>query len=337
MNTRTALMRILGLCFSASLALQGCLPSDSPVTPFDRGDEIRSSVDVGARYSLKVFYKIETGSAVRTDEITKFDLGFACAADAWHIVSNTAQIMSIANAGAVPFESVTSQAGLQFTYDAPSGNLDSTAVGTWWTGSPESPTGSLNNVYVVDRGYDAEGKQLGRKKFTATPTQSGYSVRFANLDGSDEYTVEIQKDPRYQFIGLSFNAQGSVVECEPPKDTWDIVFTRYTHLFYTPEFMPYAVTGVLLNRGLTTVGVIDSANFASVNQDVLSSVRLLEEIDYIGYNWKEYNLADDVYTVDADRVYIIRDRSGIYYKFHFLDYYDNTGRRGVPQFAYRKL
>ena len=160
-------------------------------------------------------------------------------------------------------------------------------------------------------------------------TGSYYSFDVALLDGSDLRSVTVPKDASRTFTSYSF-ASG-VVAIEPPAGSWDVVFTQYTHQFYEP-FLPYIVTGVLVDRGRARIARVDHAEFTSVTlADTLTHPFTLRR-DAIGYDWKTYSFETSSYTIDATIVYIIEDGEGYFHKLHFLDFYNDQGVAGYPLF-----
>ncbi len=121
---------------------------------------------------------------------------------------------------------------------------------------------------------------------------------------------------------------------EPPKSTWDLEFTSYTHIFYSPT-QPYLVTGCLLNR-YNTQAVKDSVKvFSEITFSDVSGYTLSDNINTIGYEWKTFN--SGTYTTNPDLNYIIRSQEGFYYKLHFIDFYNQNGLKGNPKWEYQQL
>src|SRR5690606_33204022 len=90
-------------------------------------------------------------------------------------------------------------------------------------------------------------------------TDSTYTIEWGPLESAGEPTVvHLTKDDDFNYIYFSF-ADGTV-NPEPPKTTWDVVFTRYRPMVYHNDFqtyVPYPASGVLLNP-YKTHGAADS-------------------------------------------------------------------------------
>jgi hypothetical protein len=123
----------------------------------------------------------------------------------------------------------------------------------------------------------------------------------------------------------------------PHKDTWDLLFTQYTYVFYDVDVTPYQVTGVLLNPNNVEATMVDDIPFEDIDLEFATNKTLNNELDAIGYNWKSYSLTEGHYTIYSNQIYIIKDVEGIYYKLHFTDFYTESGAKGAPKFEFQKL
>ncbi|MDW8334150.1 MAG: HmuY family protein, partial [Bacteroidia bacterium] len=189
------------------------------------------------------------------------------------------------------------------------------------------------------------GKFQKLQILSVSPTE--WTFRYGKPDDPEGTTVTLTKDPRYAQTLFSFD-DGLISFVEPPLEQWHLLFTRYTYDFSKaenagPDYKFYSVTGALLNHfwgvkaaKLTpqTPGYVpfDSLKSQDVEKFVLSEGR-----DVVGYDWKEYSLQTALYQVVPDVYYLIRTPDDEYYKLRFTSFYNASGRRGVPQFEYRRL
>ncbi len=313
------------------LLLTSCLRKELPVTPHEAGDVLVAGVDMDPLYKYQIYYDLKTNTVVGKNEKTIWDLGFETTADGYHVVLNSARAMYAMQANAADFGSVSFADTAGFAenrrWDSPTGSWDSTAVGDWRTKKP---------VYIIDRGFDPMGKHQGWAKLQLTAvTDSSYNISFANLTDGVATHLQVKKDSLYNlsFVSLTTNQQLTV---EPPKQSWDLVFTQYTFVFYDQiPVTPYLVTGCLLNRYnttayLDTVSDFTSLGFASVNQDLF-----LADMGVIGYDWKAYNGVS--YAIRTKNKYLIRDAEGMVYKLRFTGFYNAQGAKGSPQWEYQRL
>jgi hypothetical protein len=204
-------------------------------------------VELTETYKYQVFFDLESNTSIKQNLISEWDLGFETSDSGWHVILNTTKMMLAGNTGQTDFEKVKSSSGLAMNFDPSTGNLDSVAIGNWYSFNDENPV-SLENVYVIDRGTDEDFNLLGEKKISFNfQDKNTYKVRFANLDGSSEQTMIIPKDTTVNFVCFSF--EKGIIDIEPDKNTWDLQFCKYSTLLFTDvgDPYPYLVTGVLLN------------------------------------------------------------------------------------------
>lgn len=326
----------LALVVFTTVALASCMPVDEPIAPFDRGGEQDIRVSTGSKYGTVVYYDLVTRRIVAQWSIDLWSLSISGDNADSLIYINTALIMSVTNLGRVTWESVTtpSTTPQQMRYDAPSGDPDSTAFGRWWNADGTSK----GDVYLVNRGLDEDINELGWSKVMPIRVDdSGITLRIALLDGTNDTTITIPRNPLHAHVGvLCSSGQPEIVYYEPLRGTWDLSFTRYTYFFYAPDFLAYAVTGVLLGKD-TRVSRVDSVAFADVVAADTLRFPLSSKRDGIGYDWKSYNISKGVYTTDTSKVYLVRDRSGFLNKMRFLDFYSETGEKGSPLFVVQRL
>lgn len=313
-----------------SLLLVACEKEELPIPAHDPGDVITNSVRMESDYRYQLFFDLATNSMVKSNLKIEWDLGFESSATGERIILNTAKFMYAANTLKTDFSSVIDTSGYHFKWDEPSGNLDSTAIGNWL---------NTQNVYLIDRGYDPSGIHQGFKKiiFESVNTNS-YSVRFANLDGTEEVTKTITKNEDYNFTFLALNSTNNIVSIEPEKATWDLAFSQYMHIFYEQGLpTPYLVNGVLSNRNNVEIATIFNKDFEAITIDDVSTSNFSTSINTIGYNWKEYSFMTASFIIFNRQNYLIKSTEGKYFKLHFIDFYDNLGTKGTPTFEFQEL
>jgi len=135
-------------------------------------------------------------------------------------------------------------------------------------------------VYIID--YNGQ-----MKKIKINNLSNGiYNFTTANLDGSNEENISIDSNPytNKKFIYYSL-INNEILDREPDSANWDFVFTRYEEDLNNNPNDPlyYKVTGVLSNGNLVSEynGPLD-INPSTENMSISN------EINTIGYDWKEY-------------------------------------------------
>jgi hypothetical protein len=314
--------------FVFALALISCEKEELPVAPHVPGTSHVSTVNMNADYRYQVYFDLETNSMAGQSLKSSWDLGFECTADGMHVILNSAKSMFAMNTHDTTFAAVTDTTGFAAgkRWDEPTGTLDSTAIGDWTV---------EDAVYIIDRGYNEAGQHQGFRKLKIENVNAqSFTVHFANLNGSGDVTMTIPKDSAFNFRFLSFANGGQLVTVEPPKHTWDIVFSQYTHVFHDP-FQPYLVTGCLLNRHNTRACRDTLYTYNNITFSDLPAFPLSAAINVIGYDWKFFDGTS--YVINPDINFIIEDQHGYFYKLHFLDFYDQNGIKGNPQWEYQRL
>ena len=329
------------LCVFLLAGLSSCFKEDDPVPPYQSPAGVTTTVAaMGPDYGVQMYYDLETDSFIKIVNRESWDLAFQCGDNEYHIYTNLAKHMSVANTGSTDFAAVTSGSGLTFRYDRSEGYIDSTAVGEWGTMNGNNGV-SDNYVYVVDRGFTTTGADIGKKKMQMVGLTNGtYQVRVANLDGSADNTISVTKDLNHNFVHISFNGSGSAVEAEPDKYDWDLLFTQYTTKVTqtsTNITEDYSVNGVLINPYLVQAARDFTKPFLDISYADLSTYTFSSFWDAIGYDWKEFDFNSMVYIIEPGRTYIVHTVEGNYYKLRFTSFTNAQGDKGYPTFEVSKF
>lgn len=292
-----------------------------------KGSIVSKSVNMGADYGTQIWFDLGSNSVVKTNLRTDWDLAFDCRLGKNNLYLNTALNASVAFTTETDFSKVESDEGLTYKFEHQSGSQELLAIGD---------ISNRRTVFIIDRGYDISGNPIGKWKAQITMVQDGnYYLTCAKLDGSSQQTSIISKKPQYNRLAYSFNTQNEL-QIEPAKSEYDIVFTQYTHLFENPP-LPYSVNGVLINSYNTEVAEEFSKDLNEITKSHAESLFYSNEQDIIGYDWKDFNLQTNSFTIFSNKNYLIKDASGNLFKLHFLDFYDESGTKGSPAFEFVRL
>jgi hypothetical protein len=322
-------MKNLILPFMVVFSLASCDKGEIPVPPREPSGVITTQVEMGSDYRNVLYYNLKTNSVIRQHLKTDWDLGFETGEDGWRVILNSSKGMASAQTNFRFLKDVSNTDGVEWRHDASSGNLDSTAVGDWKNN---------NQVYVLDRGYDLSGGLIGIVKLRIEETTSGYRIHFADVSSTDSSAVDVEKDDMANFSCLSLEGEGTVVDIEPNKDDWHLKFTQYTHIFIQDGVViPYGVTGVLLNPHQMQAYETQDLAFDTIDLDIATSFMYSDAVDILGYDWKEFNFDLGTYTIESDRIYLLRNSEGIFWKLHFIDFYTQNGEKGAPMFELQEL
>lgn len=308
-----------------ALGITSCEKDEIPVeyTPEPLSiNAFNTQVEMGSDYRYRIYYDLESDSVVSVHEKTDWDLSFDCGENGHLIHLNSSKFMNVRKVEGLGLTDVFALEGEGPFYDSADGQ--ETAIGDWRM---------QGAVYIIDRGVDATGVPQGKAKLEIVEvSDAGYEIRYADLFSSEITNLYIPKDQSRNRVHLSFS--DGQVDIEPPKDSWDIVFTHYTLFFddlFGQEDIYYLVAGALGNPNGVQALRLDETDFDSIDRDYLDAVILSNYQDAIGYDWKRYDLANDVYTI-LDNAFAVRTVEGNLYKLQFTSFVDATGERGAPAF-----
>ncbi len=332
-----------------------CFKEDDPIVLPPPGDVQMSQVGMGPDYLNQIYFKLSNKDTLVNDHRC-WDLAFENSANGYHIWVNGGNMILVANTNSSNFAYLNDTVGANWKWDASSWNKDSTAIGNWTVSNPGNPTPAKDiasasssgkieqndiatGVYLIDLGSDMPAAERIKKAVFETVDNSQYTFKYANLDGSDLHTVTLPKEPAYCYTYFTIRNGGVVLHPEPVKTNWDILFTRYRYIFYqNGNVIPYVVTGVLINPTGYSVAVDSSKAFTDVDYNYAKNLTYITNRDAIGYDWKHINFqTSTTYTVDENKIYLIKDNGGYYWKLHFIGFYNNDGIKGYPQFEYQRL
>ncbi|MBP8824217.1 MAG: HmuY family protein [Flavobacteriales bacterium] len=310
------------------LVFTGCLKEEIPVPKAPRGGVVECVAQVGPAYDQQLWFDLGSYSVVAQNSKMDWDVAFECAPDGWQVRLNYARLMR-AHKSDTELGQPADTAGFGNTWkvDLPNGRTDSLALGDWRSDHP---------VYIVDMGYNTAGLPMGLRKLQVTAVSpSAYEFTVANLDGSATQQFTVPKDPARAYAHFSFS--NGVATIAPPLGAYDLVFTQYTEQFLPPEpYMAYLVTGTV--NGFSGARVAElTGDFAQITLADTLAQPFTTDQDAIGYNWKDYSFDSGLYEVYSNKVYIVQDREGYFFKLHFVDYYDAQGQRGSPKFEVMPL
>jgi hypothetical protein len=329
-------MRYLFITLILTLSLSSCFKEEELVPPHEQGNLEEGVAAIGSLYENQVYYDLFENKEVSSNNLSAWDLSFESSAGGWLIRLNSAKFMLAGNSFDTAFSETLVMDSLNMKFDKSDGDPDSTAIGPWFDFSEDS-TWSLRHVYLIDLGSDDLGQSLGFKKVQFDIVGNDFIIRYANPDNSGETTLQIGRDPSRDLIHFSF--ENGIMEIAPPPELWSLLFTRYTTMLVTDEGedYPYLVVGALLNPNGVIAALDTIHSFMDLDVNVLTELEFTKQSDVIGYEWKDYDFDDGVYTIIPGLNYVIRDRDGFYYKLRFVDFYNDLGVKGYPKFEFVRI
>lgn len=317
--------RHLLIAFVMTAGLQACEKEELP-KPYGAAPSASTvQVSMGGDYANQLFFDLAAVQVVSQNNREIWDLAFESSADGIRIRLNSSKFMAVSKTAQTDLGMVTASTPVSWSYDNAAGKEDSLAFYGWEPGK----------VYIIDRGNTVAGQPIGKLKMQVVSTDAdSWTIRWgATLNATEFETRELQKSAAHDFIYFSFTS-GQQVNVAPAKDAWDLCFTAYTYLFH--DGTPYLVTGVLASTyGVETAE--SSQSFDDVSYADAVSADYAADLDLIGYDWKYYDFDLGTYTVQSNRVFLIRSVQSRYYKLRFIDFYDANGVKGAPTMEIKEL
>ena len=310
---------------------------DKIILPQTEGETILTRIGIGQKYENQIFFDLNSDQIVKSNPLTAWDIGFSCNDSTWDIVLNNSKSMLAANTFSSDFDGITDDEDLKYRFDSPAGIRDSLAFSGWYKLENNVPI-SNEYVFIVDRGKDENGKKEGKKKIIVSIFgKNSFIITYSDLDGSSIKTDTIEKNSALNNQCYSFDT--GIVDIEPEKDKWSLLFTKYQTYYQTIEgnFLPYTVVGVLQNPFEVKVKKDTKTEFNEINISNTNNIYFTDSLDIIGFDWKYYNFDEDNYSIVDSFKYIILNNDQYYYKMRFLEFYDEQNRKGFPLMEFKRL
>lgn len=316
---------------SIALLFAACEKEEKPYTLPEPGPAKMETVNMGSDYSKVIFYNLNNNK-ITVKNLGDWDLALKASPDGRHALINGGYGIQVAAMGDTSFTALYDVSKADWQWDHPSLTLDSTAIGDW----ADDQLVCTGQVYILDRGKDAQQEQYKKLQLVKVDDKH-YLLRTANLDGSQDQYIKVEKDDDYTFIYVNLD-KGQLSDFEPKKDDWDFMFIRYRYVYYdmTPV-VPYEVNGVILNSNNVEVADTNGVDFHSMDLSTALNLTYTKRRDFIGFDWKYYDFDKEAYITDIKRVFVIKSHSSIYYKLRFIDFYDAQGVKGAPSFEVQGL
>lgn len=329
---KAILPRLLAV-MSAALLFSSCAKDEKPYAVPPKGDAQNAQVSIGEDYETQVYFSLTSGQ-VAFNKYRDWDLAFTTGAEQSELWMNGGKGTLIYASGKTDFATVIDKNTIPanaWVYDNPSGLSGESGLGLL------ADKGHIGEVLVVN---DGDGNYYKVQVTAASAT--AYNLVIAPIAATTGTAVTLTKDDKYNYVYYSFS-KGAEVQVEPEKTKWDLLFTRYRHVYYKynedGSDMLYAVNGVLTNPYKTESGddSLKAYDFNAFSLTDAEAFTLHPNVDVIGFDWKTVNINTSQYTVNPKSVFVIKDQQGVLWKMHFVNFYDAQGKKGNPQFEYQNF
>lgn len=319
------------------LLLTGCFEEEDPIEV--DADATRQEIGMGSDYGDQVFFSFAEGTVTAVNRFTDFDLLFW--SDGSEIRLNSATNARIARTSYTTFDAVPVDAD------------DDADFRTDFPGQTSPLAGLINGattddtvvrydpaIHILDAGIDEAGDPRGVFKLQFVErTPCCHVIRFAPMNVVDAVTATVPRDPARRAVAYSL-VERRVADHEPVVDRWDLLFTQYTHPFMLDgDTVPYLVRGVLINDERIDAAVDTAGRFEDLDRSAALARNLTDRADVLGYDWKLVTIDGTAasYAIDEEKYYIVQTADGGVYKMRFVDFLNDSGERGYPEFEYVPL
>jgi hypothetical protein len=323
--------------FCIVLALSSCFDNDKQLFIVEsKANQNVKTLIISNPYTIYNYYSfidLDSLKVVKTALISSWDLAFEASAAGWHVQVNAANAKEIFATGKTDFSADYSAATVPtWSFDVSSGNPDSTAVGKWVSGA----TGNYqytNQVYLLGNNNGDGTYSILKKIVFKKLTDNSITFISASPNAVTADTANIAKNPTYNNVYFSFDKPKETLLIEPPKNSWDIAAGSYRSILYTDAGVatPYTVRGVTSNYPVVKTAKVRNPNFYTALAKDTTGLKFSNFRDAIGYDWKDYNSADNnPYRIVPNLYYFIKTKSDKLIKLEFTGYINANAQYGYP-------
>ena len=297
------------------------------------------TVSMGARLAQNVWYNLQTDVETKAP-ITDWDLALSMRGfdAAIHVspfdtllraVNTVGNFATVSNADTLPKLASRQLFNSDNAWDIGAMNATQAAVFDYGWGNYNQVT----NTIVGDSTYLIKLSTGVWKKIVIVKLSfdTSYFIKFANLDGTSEQTVEVNKKnyvgKNFVYLNLSTLA---IMNPEPLSTDWNLLFTRYqsTAVDPTGKTVPFLVTGVLSNTLLTNNRGVNSYTGTLVAKvtrkdtasDIYLGVPTANVNSAIGADWKAFNYQTNAFDVSDSSTFFVKMPNGRVYKLIFKSF-----------------
>ena len=300
------------ISYLSILLLAACFPKEDAVEPMPR---INKSVmlDAGEYKNTVAFYSLNKAEVVA--EASPMDWDFYI--DEEVIRLNYFRSMQVAKFDQ-SWDKLEDTVGLDFrnlTYDSYE------RMSQWELAEDQ--------IYVVDYGLDNEFSPIGLTSVRFERTTTGIKI-WQNAIGSDYETFEEVNEASFYY-----NIREKTTLDLPQETEYDVAFGKYTDLVTIDNItQDYLIYGAIQGKALA---YYENEPFVNVKTEQFNAIRLMNNKDVLGWDWKNYNRPKDAYEIVDNRTYLIMSNAGFKYKLRFVSFYNTAGQSGHPTFEWKLL
>lgn len=193
-----------------------------------------------------------------------------------------------------------------------------------------------DSLYLIS--YAGGDYKMWIQKYISVPADSvGWIFRIAKLDGTQDTTIRLYRVPNYSSRLFAYYniATKTVIDREPGRYTWDLLFTRYKEYIPGAPGSPfYSVTGALTNFDVVVAKKISAGSPADTTG--FATFTYSKKQNEVGSNWKTYaQAANQWYVSDSNYYFIKTKNTNEYWEVKFT--YTDGSAGGKMAFSKRML
>ncbi len=183
---------------------------------------------------------------------------------------------------------------------------------------------SVNHSLYGDSLYIVDIPGTGLKKLwilNKISVNNLYNIRYADMDGSNEKTAEIDAKPYVDKNFIYYSLVNDEIIDREPSGEWDLLFKKYyDQIAMGPEMVDWPVTGATSNVDRYTNKFYPVADdYEDWNALPFDSLK-----NSIGYDWKSFNMSTMQFEIADSTVYFVMNKAGDVYKLVFTLWEGNT-------------
>ena len=148
-----------------------------------------------------------------------------------------------------------------------------------------------------------------------------YTIKTADIGGGNTVMLDVNKKDA-AFAGKNFVhvdlASQQVLNNEPLRGDWDLLFTKYTDLVpaRNGDLVPYKVSGVKINKGYQ---VAERSGLPTASNDT-NNLNWKTDITEIGSDWKNFDFGSFSYLMTDSLSYFVKGDGGSVWKINFTNF-----------------
>jgi hypothetical protein len=172
---------------------------------------------------MQLYFDLSSGTLKAQNVRDVWDLAIGCDPESPNLFVNPSMLVSVAATGITDFNADFNPGYYDFSYERSDRFYHSGLMSSDFENA--KPKGE---VFIINLGRTLDNQRRGFLLFKILDYNDGiYSLRISDINRNQIKDVEVKSDPRYNFVYLSLENPDEVLNLEPPKEEWDLHFSKY--------------------------------------------------------------------------------------------------------------